>query len=72
MEEHSKKTFYTSTAKTIVNTTIGAVSIPYSVVAAVNDIATDRKVMLEAQNDRWAAFVVESRNKLGHIDFKVN
>lgn len=72
MEDHSKKTFYTTTAKTVVNTTIGAVSIPYSVVAAVNDIATDRKEMLEAQNDRWAAFVVESRNKLRHIDFKMN
>lgn len=54
------------------NTTIGAVSIPYSAVAAVDDIATDRKEMLEAQNDSLAAFVVESRNKLNHIDFKVN
>lgn len=71
MEDHSKKTFYTSMAKTVVNTTIGAVSLPYSVVAAVNDVATDRKEMLEAQNDRWAAFVVESRKKLSHIDFKL-
>lgn len=67
MDEHSKKTFYTSTAKTIVNTAIGAVSVPYSVGIAVKDIATERKKMLEMQSDRWTAFVIESRKKISTV-----
>lgn len=64
MDEHSKKAFYTSTAKTIINTVIGTAIAPYSGVAAAKDIVVEGKQMAETQNDRWAAFVVESRNKI--------
>lgn len=70
-DEHTIKSLVTSSAKTVICTSLEVIPVAGPIIGGIVGMATDvvefasdAKEMKNSDNDRWAAFTVEARNTL--------